>query len=119
MVEARADGSARAGQARGMHQHSGFDPKLLGDTLEGAFQASWVEAGEFRKGAAQMRKPRLILRDKVLFGGLALITGELIDEVEIGKILQTGEDLDLFFAGIQSGFDVGQREPIRIDPGAR
>ena len=108
---------------------SGVDNKELDRMLQQAFDASskiyqergfqrrGVEWLSFGEGIAQFLQARFVFGSEIFFGRVRVILN-LVLEIKSGVASQLGKKFDLALARIESGFDKGQREFVRVEAGS-
>src|ERR1043166_5997782 len=116
MIKAGADGRACAGQPSRMHQHAGFDAEFRGQYLHGFANIVSVEAGQIGEHFAHALEARPVLGREIFLHRFGIQRHSFL-EIKSGELRKIAEELDLFLAGVERGFDVIQRKGIRVDAG--
>jgi len=114
MIQAGAGGFAGNSEPAGMHQHTSLHAQHFGGFLERSFKRRGVKRGRCGKGVPELFQSRPVLWHKILLRGLGVVFN-LIGEVKTGVSGQLTEEFEFTLARIEGGFDVGEREFVRVN----
>ena len=114
MVKAGAGGAAAAGEPSGMNEDSSLDAEFFGDGRKGGADNFVFEGFEFGECFAQFCNARFIFRHEITLRSFG-IEFDLIFEVEAGVRRELAEKFEFAFTGVEGGFDVAEREFIRVE----
>src|SRR4051794_32321495 len=108
MIETRSGSFAAAGQPSGMNQDACLDPQILRHSPQSGADSFVLKRLKPGEGLAQFGQARFVLRGELLLRRLWIIR-DVILEIKSRVSRQFAEQLELAFARVQGGSDVGNR----------